>query len=124
MKIEVSIGEIVDKLSILDIKRRKITNTDKLVNIEREYLYLHEIVFADLNVNMDIYNQLLLINEELWDIEDKIRIKEKNKEFDEEFIDLARLVYVTNDIRYETKNLINLKYGSDFKEEKSYEPYS
>lgn len=124
MKIEVSIGEIVDKLSILDIKIRKITNTDKLVNIEKEYLYLHEIVFADLNVNIDIYNQLLIINEELWDIEDKIRIKEKNKEFDEEFIDLARLVYVTNDIRYETKSLINLKYGSDFKEEKSYEPYS
>lgn len=124
MKIEVSIGEIVDKLSILDIKRRKITNSDKLVNIEKEYLYLHKIVFDDLNVNMDAYNQLLIINEELWDIEDKIRIKEKNKEFDEEFIDLARLVYVTNDIRYETKNLINLKYGSDFKEEKSYEPYT
>jgi hypothetical protein len=124
MKIEVSIGEIVDKLSILDIKIRKITNTDKLVNIEKEYLYLHKIVFDNLNVNIDDYNQLLIINEELWDIEDKIRIKEKNKEFDEDFIDLARLVYVTNDIRYETKNLINLKYGSDFKEEKSYEPYA
>lgn len=124
MKIEISIGEIVDKLSILDIKKRKITDVDKLVNIEKEYLYLHEIVFADLNIDMDDYNNLLTVNEELWNIEDFIRIKEKNKEFDEGFIDLARLVYMTNDIRYEFKKIINLKYGSNFSEEKSYEPYT
>ena len=124
MKIEVSIGEIVDKLSILDIKKRKITNADKLVNIEKEYLYLHEIVFADLNIDIDDYNNLLTVNEELWDIEDLIRIKEKNKDFDEGFIDLARLVYVTNDIRFEFKKIINLKYASNFSEEKSYEPYT
>lgn len=124
MEIEVSIGEIVDKLSILDIKKRKITDVDKLVNIEKEYLYLHEIVFADLNIDMDDYNNLLTVNEELWNIEDFIRIKEKNKEFDEGFIDLARLVYMTNDIRYEFKKIINLKYGSNFSEEKSYEPYT
>ena len=123
MKIEVSIGEIVDKLSIVDIKIRKITDVDKLVNIEKEYLYLHEIVFDDLNVNTDVYNQLLIINEELWDIEGKIRIKEKNKEFDDEFIDLARSVYVTNDIRYEIKKVVNLKYNSNFREEKSYKQY-
>ena len=124
MKIEISIGEIVDKLSILDIKKRKITDVDKLVNIEKEYLYLHEIVFADLNIDMDDYNNLLTVNEELWNIEDLIRIKEKNKEFDEGFIDLARLVYMTNDIRYEFKKIINLKYDSNFSEEKSYEPYT
>jgi hypothetical protein len=123
MKIEVSIGEIVDKLSILDIKKRKITDANKLVNIEKEYLYLHEIVFANLNIDHTDYDNLLTINEKLWNIEDLIRIKEKDKEFDAEFIELARLVYVTNDIRFEFKNLINIKYGSDFREEKSYERY-
>jgi hypothetical protein len=123
MKIEVSVGEIVDKLSILDIKKRKITDTDKLVNIEKEYLYLHEIVFADLNIDMGDYNNLLTVNEELWNIEDDIRIKEKNQEFDDDFIRIARLVYVTNDIRFEIKNYINLKYNSNFREEKSYEKY-
>lgn len=123
MTIEVSIGEIVDKLSILDIKQRKITDAGKLANIQREYQYLYEIVFSMLNVNIDEYNQLLLVNEELWNIEDDIRIKEKNKEFDEDFIRLARLVYVTNDIRFEIKKVINLKYNSNFQEEKSYEQY-
>ena len=123
MKIEVSIGEIVDKLSILDIKQRKITDAGKLANIQREYQYLYEIVFSMLNVTIDEYNQLLLVNEELWNIEDDIRIKEKNKEFDEDFIRLARLVYVTNDIRFEIKKVINLKYNSNFQEEKSYEQY-
>jgi hypothetical protein len=123
MKIKVSIGEIVDKLSILDIKKQKITDTDKLINIEKEYLYLHEIVFANLNINIDDYNNLLKVNKELWDIEDFIRIKEKNKEFDKDFIELARTVYITNDIRFKVKSLINLKYESEFKEEKSYEQY-
>jgi hypothetical protein len=123
MNIKVSIGEIVDKLSILHIKTKRITDVDKLVNIEKEYLYLHEIVFANLNINIVDYNELFVINEQLWDIEDHIRIKEKNKEFDDKFIELARLVYITNDIRFRVKNLINLKYGSEFKEEKSYEQY-
>ena len=123
MKIEVSVGEIVDKLSILDIKRQKITDPAKLENIQREYQYLYEIVFSMLTVNIDEYNQLLLVNEKLWNIEDDIRIKEKNKEFDEDFIRLARLVYVTNDIRFEIKKVINSKYNSNFREEKSYEKY-
>jgi hypothetical protein len=123
MNIKVSIGEIVDKLSILHIKTKRITDVDKLVNIEKEYLYLREIVFANLNINIVDYNELFVINEQLWDIEDHIRIKEKNKEFDDKFIELARLVYITNDIRFRVKNLINLKYGSEFKEEKSYEQY-
>ena len=123
MKIEVSVGEIVDKLSILDIKRQKITDPAKLENIQREYQYLYEIVFSMLTVNIDEYNQLLQVNEKLWNIEDDIRIKEKNKEFDDDFIRLARLVYVTNDIRFEIKKVINSKYNSNFREEKSYEKY-
>lgn len=123
MKIEVSVGEIVDKLSILDIKRNKITDPAKLANIVDEYMYLHEIVFADLNINQADYKQLLAVNSELWRIEDDIRVKEKRREFDDEFIRIARLVYVTNDIRFELKKLINEKYGSKFREEKSYEQY-
>lgn len=123
MKIEVSIGEIVDKLSILDIKRQKITDPNKLANIQQEYEYLHKIVFIELNIDIQDYNRLIAVNTELWNIEDDIRIKEKNQEFDDDFIRIARLVYVTNDIRFEIKNYINLKYNSNFREEKSYEQY-
>ena len=123
MKIEVSIGEIVDKLSILQIKKDNINDESKLINIKNEYLYLHEIVFADLNINIDDYTFLLDINKQLWNIEDQIRIKEKKQEFDNEFIELARSVYITNDKRAELKKEINIKYGSKFTEEKSYEKY-
>lgn len=123
MKIEVSIGEIVDKLSILQIKQDNIHDELKLINIKNEYLYLHEIVFANLNINMDDYTPLLNINKKLWDIEDNIRVKEKNQEFDNEFIELARSVYITNDKRAELKREMNIKYGSKFVEEKSYEKY-
>ena len=124
MEIEVSVGEIVDKLSILQIKTEKITDVIKLQNVTKEYLYLHEIVFAKLNISReDQYSKLLDVNRELWDIEDKIRDKERNKEFDSEFIELARSVYFTNDKRAEIKKEINLKYDSTFVEEKSYNPY-
>jgi len=123
MKIEVSIGEIVDKLSILTLKKRYIKNESKLENVNKEYLYLHEIVFADLNVSIDDYDELLHINQLLWWIEDDIRIKELKQEFDDQFIELARSVYITNDKRAAIKNQINEKYGSEFKEEKSYAKY-
>jgi hypothetical protein len=124
MRIEVSHGEIVDKLSILNIKKDNIIDEVKLVNINKEYLYLHEIVFSDLNINHDDdYLRLLEVNKKLWDIEDKIRDKERNKEFDDEFIELARSVYHTNDIRANIKKEINAKYGSQFVEEKSYNKY-
>jgi hypothetical protein len=124
MRIEVSHGEIVDKLSILNIKKDNIIDEVKLVNINKEYLYLHEIVFSDLNINYDDdYLRLLEVNKKLWDIEDKIRDKERNKEFDDEFIELARSVYHTNDIRANIKKEINAKYGSQFVEEKSYNKY-
>ena len=124
MEIEVSVGEIVDKLSILQIKTEQITDNDKLKNVTKEYLYLHEIVFSKLNISYDdLYLKLLEVNRELWDIEDKIRDKERDKEFDSDFIELARSVYFTNDKRAEIKKEINLKYNSTFVEEKSYNPY-
>ena len=125
MKIEVSIGEIVDKLTILDIKMSNILDPEKLKNISKEYGYLKDVVEDDLGISTtsESYNKLLNINKELWDIEDDIRDKERNKEFDERFIELARAVYVTNDKRAEAKKEINLKFGSNFVEEKSYAKY-
>lgn len=124
MKIEVSIGEIVDKLSILQIKLENITDEDKLVNIKKEFNYLYDIVFKDLKIQLDDYNRLLAINKQLWDIEDDIRDEERAKRFKDRFIELARAVYVTNDERSRIKKDINLKYGSDFVEEKSYQKYN
>lgn len=125
MKIEVSIGEIVDKLTILDIKMTNIFDPEKLRNIAKEYGYLKDVVEEELGISTtsDEYVKLLNINKELWDIEDDIRDKERNQEFDNKFIDLARAVYITNDKRADAKKEINLKYGSTFVEEKSYSPY-
>lgn len=124
MEIEVSIGEIVDKLSILNIKKNNIDDEVKLSNINKEFLYLHEIVFSKLNISHDeYYVRLLDVNKSLWVIEDKLRDKERNKEFDSEFIELARSVYFTNDKRAEIKREINEIYNSTFVEEKSYKPY-
>ena len=123
MEIEVSIGEIVDKLSILDIKMKNIKGIDKLKNIEKEFIYLNDIVFNKLNIEEVDYQKLVDINTKLWIIEDDIREKERSSEFDEVFIELARSVYFTNDERSVIKKDINLKYGSDFIEEKSYNKY-
>jgi hypothetical protein len=125
MKIDVSTGEIVDKTSILEIKLTSIKNLDKLKNIKNEYDYLLDIMVNDLKIDKqsDDYSQLYSINKKLWDIEDLLRLKEFKKEFDEEFIDLARKVYFTNDKRAELKKNINEKYNSLFVEEKSYEKY-
>lgn len=123
MEIEVSVGEIVDKLSILRIKKNNITDTEKLVNINKEYDYLYEKVFQELKIETSDFYELVMVNEILWAIEDSIRLKEKNKEFDSDFIEMARNVYITNDKRAEIKKKINLKYFSDFVEEKSYNPY-
>lgn len=125
MNIEVSHGEIVDKLTILQIKKNNITDITKLENINKEYNYLFSIVENDLGISTqsDDYLKLLTINQELWVIEDDIREKERQKEFDEEFIRLARAVYYTNDNRANVKKEINLKYSSGFVEEKSYSQY-
>jgi hypothetical protein len=123
MKIEVSIGEIVDKLTILALKKKYIDDQLKLENIQKEYSYLLDIVFNELKISLTDYDELLHINQLLWEIEDDIRVKEKNAEFDNQFIELARLVYITNDKRADTKKQINEKYGSEFREEKSYAKY-
>ena len=123
MKIEASIGEIVDKLSILQIKLENIKDEEKLINIRKEFNYLNGIVFKDLQIQLDDYQRLLDINKQLWDIEDDIRDEERAKRFENRFIELARAVYVTNDERSRIKKDINIKYGSDFVEEKSYQDY-
>ena len=94
----------------------------KIVNIEKELRYLESIV-TELNITSDKIINLKLVNEKLWNIEDNIRIKEYNKEFDAEFIELARSVYVTNDLRFEIKNNISKEYNSDIFEVKSYNKY-
>lgn len=125
MNIEVSHGEIVDKLTILQIKKNNITEVTKLENINKEYDYLFSVVENDLGISTqsEDYLKLLSINQELWIIEDDIREKERLKQFDDEFVKLARAVYYTNDNRANVKKEINLKYSSGFIEEKSYSQY-
>tara|TARA_B100002019_G_C20934212_1_gene433623 strand:+ start:69 stop:458 length:390 start_codon:yes stop_codon:yes gene_type:complete len=128
MKIEVSNGEILDKLSILELKMRFIDDSNKKDNIIKEHKYLKNAsmkIFhkGDNLFPYDLYRQLNDINLKLWKIEDAIRLKEKNKEFDDEFVDLARAVYYTNDERSKTKKEINLQTNSELIEEKSYKDY-
>ena len=125
MNIEVSHGEIVDKLTILQIKKENIKDPSKLDNIVKEYDYLFSIVENNLGIltSSPEYLELLSINKTLWVIEDDIREKERQKQFDDEFVKLARDVYYTNDVRAKIKKEINLKYSSGFVEEKSYSNY-
>jgi hypothetical protein len=123
MRIEVSIGEIIDKLSILQIKISFIKDDEKLNNVKKEYDYLYNIVFNEMKIKQSDFSNMVDINQVLWKIEDDIRDKERDKVFDNEFIELARSVYTTNDKRAEIKKKINLKYGSLFVEEKSYSNY-
>jgi len=125
MKVEISDGELLDKISILQIKLERILDESKLNNIRTEYTALTEIgvkLLEDEQVSV-LYNKVKEVNETLWDLEDDIRMKEKAKAFDEEFIRLAREIYRTNDRRAEAKKEINLLTGSLFVEEKSYEQY-
>mgnify|MGYP001069392068 CR=1 FL=1 len=122
MNIEVSTGEILDKMSILEIKMNKIKDEKKIVNIQKEYNYLKNIS-KQLSYDIENYNELLKINNKLWDIEDNIREKERNGVFDKEFIEIARSVYFTNDKRSIIKKQINISSNSNFIEEKSYKKY-
>jgi len=127
MKIEVSNGELLDKISILELKLLKIEDKEKLVNIQKEFDALNPLcveLFEKFGGQLqNHYLELARINGLLWDIEDWIRDCEREKRFDEEFIQLARSVYVTNDQRSEVKKLINKTTGSDLVEEKSYKDY-
>jgi hypothetical protein len=122
MYIEVSTGEVADKISILVIKNEKIRDTTQLANVQKELSALVESFPAEILIDK-LYTELSVINFQLWRIEDNIREKERLGEFDAEFIQLARDVYFTNDRRAFIKKEINIKYGSDIIEEKSYNPY-
>ncbi len=119
----ISVGELIDKITILEIKQRYMTGS-KLKNINKELKLLKNITQdKNLEINLDLIKNLKRINEKLWEIEDNIRIKERNQEFDEEFIQLARSVYIENDKRASIKKDINQEYNSELVEEKSYKNY-
>ena len=124
IKIPVSVGELVDKITILEIKTKNVKETGKSKNIENELSKLN-LIYSDLrNEKLDShYEELKTINEKLWNIEDEIRILEKNKNFGTEFIELSRSVYITNDKRFDVKSKINSLYDSNIVEEKLYEEY-
>ena len=119
----VSIGELIDKITILEIKKETMTGI-KLKNVNRELEHLRFIINdKDIDIDIELFANLKLINKRLWDIEDRIRTKEKIQEFDKEFIQIARSVYKENDLRASIKKEINQKYNSEIIEEKSYEEY-
>lgn len=121
----ISLGELIDKISILQIKKNNITDEKKLIFIKKEFLLLQSILSnstKDKKIN-EYLGKLIDINSKLWVIEDDIRDCERNKRFDQKFIDLARSVYINNDIRSEIKLEINNYFGSTLVEMKSYEKY-
>ena len=126
LQVPVSVGEVLDKITILQIKLAHISDTNKRVNIQNELDALLPLTAGDgfaTDEMQGLMAELKSVNEALWDIEDDIREKEAAKSFDAEFIKLARAVYVTNDRRAEIKQQINLATGSALIEEKSYESY-
>ena len=126
LQVPVSVGEVLDKITILQIKLAHISDAAKRVNIQNELDALLPLVAGDAFTTdqmQGLMAELKAVNEALWDIEDDIREKEAAKSFDAEFIRLARAVYVTNDKRAEIKKQINLATGSALVEEKSYESY-
>ena len=119
----VSLGELIDKITILEIKQVNMTGI-KLKNVDKELKLLKNLIQdKNLEVDIDLINDLKEVNKNLWKIEDKIRIKERNQEFDKDFIELARSVYKENDKRSSIKKEINLQYHSELVEEKSYDKY-
>ena len=119
----ISWGELFDKITILEIKSERIADPDKLANVRRELQVLRDTWAASPLAAADVhedYAELMRLNGELWDIEDRIREKEAERRFDPEFVELARSVYRTNDRRSVVKRRISLRYGSELVEEKSY----
>ena len=119
----VSLGELIDKITILEIKQIHMTGI-KLKNVDKELKLLkNTLQDTNLEIDIDLINNLKEVNKKLWEIEDNIRIKESNQKFDKEFIQLARSVYKENDKRASIKKEINQKYNSELVEEKSYNNY-
>ena len=126
ISVPVAYGELIDKITILEIKSERMRDAAKLVNVRVELDLLNETWYADAASRIDIATEraaLRSVIEALWDIEDDIRRKEKEKAFDAEFIELARAVYIRNDERATIKRAINVKLGSTLVEEKSYQDY-
>ncbi len=124
--VPISWGELLDKITILQIKFENLTSEDALKNVDRESKQLRAIFNENFSADMEanrLEAELKQINQQLWDIEDKIRDKERNGSFDNEFIQLARSVYITNDERSRIKRRINDVFGSELFEEKSYSEY-
>ena len=125
--VPVSVGEVVDKVTILEIKSERISDSEKLRNVAAELDALRPLVSGGVFDSAELValtDGLRAVNGELWDIEDDIRAEEAAGQFGERFIELARAVYVTNDRRAELKKKINLATGSQLVEEKSYEDYT
>ena len=123
--VPVSVGELIDKLSILHVKQIKIINEEKLLFINKEFELLYNMssgYFTD-NEVLKLYRQLVEINTKLWEVEDELRILESSKNFDSSFIELARKVYYTNDERFSLKNKINEITNSEVREQKDYIDY-
>jgi len=123
MKIEVSNGEIIDKLTIVQIKLERINDKAKLLNLQKEFDLLSQASESIMSAKDPLYLALYEVNCELWDIEDHIRDLERSKDFGKDFIETARAVYFKNDKRSEIKREINIKTSSGLIEEKSYEKY-
>lgn len=126
ISVPIAHGELIDKITILEIKSERIRDSAKLANVRVELDLLNRTWAADPASRPDIAGEraeLKRVNEALWDIEDRIRLKEKAKAFDAEFVELARSVYIRNDERAAIKRAINVKLGSTLVEEKSYQDY-
>ena len=125
LSVPVSVGELIDKLSILQVKKIKVTNSDKLLFINKEYDLLYEMSseFLQRKDILQIYDDLISTNLKLWEVEDELRVIESTKNFDDTFTELARLVYYTNDERFRLKDKINSLTNSEIKEQKDYKEY-
>lgn len=127
IRIPVSPGEVIDKITILEIKTERMNDPEKIENVRRELDMLEGAwkasEYSDVGLVSEKRRELKEINEKLWGIEDDLRLKESRSEFDDEFIQLARSVYFTNDRRARVKKEINLAVGSGLIEEKSYQDY-
>lgn len=123
--VPVSVGELIDKLSILYVKKIKISNNEKLLFINKEFelLYNMSLLFLNNDEITNLYNRLVEVNTKLWEVEDELRIIETTKNFDSKFIELARNVYYFNDERFVLKNKINELTDSEVREQKEYVEY-
>ena len=125
--VQVSWGELIDKITILEIKEERLKSKEAAANVHRELAVLVKVVNNILSQRPDLAclkEQLRSVNATLWDIEDRIRAKEAAKSFDQQFIELARAVYINNDKRGDLKRQINALLNSELVEEKQYTPYS